>query len=66
MSLLTFLPSEVVGEVASIVAHILDVFHQVLLLLLPVRLILLVKRVVAVHLLRLSILESIEISNKIL
>ena len=54
MRLLTFLPAEVVGEVAGVVPHVLDVFDQVLLLLLPVCLVLLVERVIAVHLLILS------------
>ena len=37
------------SEVAGVVAHVLDVVHQVLLLLLPLLLIALVKGVVRVH-----------------
>lgn len=46
---LTPLPAQVMGEVAGIVAHVLNVIDQVLLLLLPVSLVLLVHRIVAVH-----------------
>lgn len=46
---LTSLPPEIVGKVAGIVAHVLDVLDQVLLFLLPLLLVPLVKSVVRVH-----------------
>ena len=49
---LTSLPPEIVRKVTGIVAHVLDVFDEVLLLLLPFSLVLLVKSVVCVHLVR--------------
>ena len=39
------------GEVTGIIPHVLNVFDQILLFLLPVGLVLLVKSVVCVHLL---------------